>query len=148
MGLLRVLKSLDLDNDYLHSFYEFKKSIRDYRLEVTDYELDILFSAFSNEKNQVAYLDFFNELEGELNEERVKILEQVFKKIDTDNDGVINVFQSIIQIFDLYSNFCARNHPDVKNGRKNEEQILQELVDALEIHKSLIVLIINKGRNG
>ena len=55
-----------------------------------------------------------------------------FKKFDKDGNGYIN-------IEDLKGRYNASNHPDVKLGKKTEEDILYEFLDTFEQHYSLNV---------
>ncbi len=55
-----------------------------------------------------------------------------FKKFDKDGNGVID-------IEDLKGKFNASQHPDVKTGKKTEEDILYEFLDTFEQHFALAV---------
>ena len=59
LGFARQFKLMDLDNDQRISSIEFKKAIRDYRIEVTDYEIDALFKMFDRDSNQLIDYDEF-----------------------------------------------------------------------------------------
>jgi Ca2+-binding EF-hand superfamily protein len=48
-----------------------------------------------------------------------------FKKFDADGNGCIN-------IEDLKGRYNAKNHPDVKMGKKSEEDVLYEFLDTFE----------------
>ena len=52
---------------------------------------------------------------------------KAFKKLDRDNSGVV-------EINDLKGVYNAKQHPDVKSGRKTEDEILAEFLDTFEIH--------------
>ena len=132
LNAFRILKSLDLDSDGFLTFYEFKKAVRDCRFEVTDYELDMMFTSLSGESNVVNLFEFYSLVQGFMNEGRQELVFRAFQKIDTDNDGLVNVT-------DIGIAFCARVHPDVKSGKKQvtEDSILKELIDSLEMYKSL-----------
>lgn len=60
-----------------------------------------------------------------MNERRRNIVTLAFKKFDRDGNGAIN-------IEDLKGKFNAANHPDVKMGKKTEEDILYEFLDTFE----------------
>jgi hypothetical protein len=65
-----------------------------------------------------------------MNDKRRTIVTLAFKKFDADSNGYIN-------IDDLKGRYNARNHPDVKTGKKTEEDILYEFLDTFEQHYSL-----------
>jgi Ca2+-binding EF-hand superfamily protein len=62
---------LDTDKDGLLTLSEFRKAIRDHRIEVTDPEIDIVFSYF--DRDQSGYIDLWGMLfvlKGEMNQFR------------------------------------------------------------------------------
>ena len=63
---------------------------------------------------------------------------KAFKKLDRDNSGVV-------EINDLKRVYNAKQHPDVKSGRKTEDEILAEFLDTFEIHYSILD---KKSRDG
>jgi Ca2+-binding EF-hand superfamily protein len=74
---------------------------------------------------------------GKMNDRRRNIVTLAFKRFDKDGNGVIN-------IEDLKGRYNASNHPDVKLGKKTEEDILYEFLDTFEAHYALSVcLLIN-----
>jgi len=56
---------------------------------------------------------------------RKKIVAQAFKKLDKDGNGWID-------INDVRGVYKADKHPDVKSGKKTEDQILQEFLETFE----------------
>ncbi len=59
---------LDSDKDGLLSLGEFRKAIRDHRIDVTDPEIDIIFNYF--DRDQQGYIDLWGMifvLKGEMN---------------------------------------------------------------------------------
>ena len=69
-----------------------------------------------------------------MNRFRRNIAEKAFKIMDKDRSGVLN-------IDDIKGVYNAKNHPDVKAGKKTEEDILGEFLDTFEQHYSLNVSI-------
>lgn len=53
-----------------------------------------------------------------------------FKKIDRDESGVIDMN-------DIKGVYNARNHPEVKSGKKSEDEILGEFLETFEAHHSM-----------
>ena len=58
---------------------------------------------------------------------RKKIVAQAFKKLDKDGNGWID-------INDVRGVYKADKHPDVKAGKKSEDEILNEFLDTFEDH--------------
>lgn len=67
-----------------------------------------------------------------MNERRRNMVTLAFKKFDADGNGCIN-------IEDLKGRYNAKQHPDVKMGKKTEEDVLYEFLDTFEQHYSLSV---------
>ena len=69
-------------------------------------------------------------LVGEMNNARKALVKRAFDKLDRNRNGVIEVDD----IKELYN---AKNHPDVKLGKKTEEEALSEFLDTFELHYGL-----------
>ena len=52
-------------------------------------------------------------------------MKAAFDKLDRDGSGVID-------INDIKGVYNARNHPDVKSGKKTEDEILGEFLETFE----------------
>jgi hypothetical protein len=65
-----------------------------------------------------------------MNSFRVNIVKQAYKKLDKDGSGVID-------INDIRGVYSAKTHPDVKSGKKTEDEILGEFLETFELHHSL-----------
>ena len=62
-----------------------------------------------------------------MNDRRKNTVILAFKRFDKDGNGVIN-------IEDLKGKYNAKTHPDVKTGKKTEEDVLYEFLDTFETH--------------
>lgn len=60
-----------------------------------------------------------------MNERRKNVVTLAFKKLDKDGNGYIN-------IDDLKGVYDASKHPDVRLGKKTEEDVLLEFLDTFE----------------
>jgi hypothetical protein len=60
-----------------------------------------------------------------MNDKRKNTVILAYKKLDKDGNGVINVD-------DIKGRYNAANHPDVKMGKKTEEDVLYEFLDTFE----------------
>ena len=63
---------------------------------------------------------------------RRSIAERAFKIMDKDKSGVLD-------IEDIKGVYNGKFHPDVKAGKKTEEDVLGEFLDTFELHYSLSV---------
>ena len=50
--------------------------------------------------------------------------------MDKDRSGILNI-DDVRQVYN------AKNHPDVKSGKKSEDDVLMEFLDTFEIHFSV-----------
>jgi hypothetical protein len=71
-----------------------------------------------------------------MNTKRKAIVTIAFKKFDRDGNGCI-------EVEDIKGNFNAAAHPDVKMGKKTQEDVLYEFLDTFEQHYALAVSVTN-----
>jgi Ca2+-binding EF-hand superfamily protein len=55
---------------------------------------------------------------------------KAFDRLDKDKSGIINVD-------DIKGVYNGKNHPDVKAGKKSEDEVLSEFLDTFEMHHTL-----------
>ena len=66
-------------------------------------------------------------IRGEMNSTRQAIAMKAFKIMDKDGSGQLD-------INDIRGTYNAKQHPDVKAGKKTEDEILGEFLDTFEDH--------------
>lgn len=132
-GLRRVFKIMDDDNSKSLSRAEFVKAMQDYRITSDLNEANRIFNLFDRDhSNTLDYDEFLRAVVGEMNDRRKALVAQAYKKFDRDGNGVVN-------IEDLKGVYNAAHHPEVRAGRKTEEDVLYEFLDTFEQYYSLIV---------
>jgi len=67
---------------------------------------------------------------GEMNHFRKTLVRKAFDKLDKNANG-------IIEIDDIKGVYNAKFHPEVKSGKKTEEEVLFEFIDTFELHHSI-----------
>lgn len=134
-GLRRVFKILDDDSSRALSLPEFTKALNDYRItQLSPSEIQRVFSLFDRDGNgTIDYDEFLRTVVGEMNEKRGRAVVEAFRQFDRDGNGIVN-------IEDLKGRYNASQHPDVKAGKKTEDDVLYEFLDTFEQHYSLIVI--------
>ena len=104
--------------------------MKDYRVGIEEMYLRSLFSAFdSNQSGTITYMDLFRTIHGTLNQSRKDIVAMAFNKINGGEPAETARIKGL---------FNARNHPDVRFGRKTEDEVLGEFLETFESHLSLI----------
>lgn len=133
MGIRRSFKICDDDNSGTIDFNEFRKLIKDYRIELDEQEVKKLFGIFDrNRDGTVDFDEFIKQIVGDMNDNRKALVKKAFNKLDKNKNGTI-------EIDDLRGVYSAKNHPDVRAGKKTEDEILAEFLDNFELHFSFLV---------
>jgi Ca2+-binding EF-hand superfamily protein len=100
-------KSLDLN--------EFRKAMRDFKIDLTDEHIGIVFNAFDlNRDGSIDYNEFLRIIRGDLSPGRLSLVKRAFEKLDRDGSGVVD-------INDIRGVYNAAKHPDVLSGKKSED---------------------------
>ena len=84
-----------------------------------------------NRDGAISYDEFLRVVVGEMNSQRQQFVQRAFQKLDRNGNG-------IVELDDLKNLYNAKHHPDVKLGRKTEDEVLIEFLDTFEMHYSLI----------
>ncbi len=131
IGMSRQFRIMDDDNSHKLDFAEFTKAIKDYRVGVDEATVKLLFDACDKDKSgEVDYDEFIRTVRGPMNESRKKLVEAAFTKLDKDGNGVL-------EVSDIKGTYSAKNHPDVKSGRKSEDEVLGDFLETFEMHLNL-----------
>ena len=123
------------------SYEEFVKVLSYQRLSLSNDEYKNLFILFADEENQnfLDFTKFIRAFKKVLNQNRLSAVENIFSKLDINkNDNVL--------IDDIKMKFCAKEHPLVIDGKKDEEEILCEFLDCFDMNYYLLILRENKDK--
>ena len=130
MGLGRSFKIADDDGSKNLNMEEFKKAIHDFRVGLNPQQTETLFGVFDRSGDgAIDYEEFLRGVRGGMNEFRMGLAKKAFKVMDKDGSGVLD-------IDDIRQRYNAKHHPDVKAGKKTEDEILFEFLDTFEAHHS------------
>ncbi|MFM1914230.1 MAG: hypothetical protein RIR51_2083 [Bacteroidota bacterium] len=132
IGISRQFKIFDDDNSKTIDFEEFKKAVKDFRVDLTPNEIKVVFGTFDRDgQGSIDYDEFLRQIRGEMNERRKKIALQAFDKMDKDGNGVL-------EINDIKYVYNAKNHPEVRAGKKSEEEVFGEFLETFETHHNIL----------
>jgi Ca2+-binding EF-hand superfamily protein len=110
---------------------EFWKAVCDFRIQISPEECRNLFDLFDiNGDGSITYDELMRSVVGEMNIGRKALVRRAFEKIDRNGNG-------ILELDDIKGVYNAKFHPDVKSGKKSEDEVLSEFLDTFELHHSL-----------
>ena len=125
-SIARNFKIIDDDNSFSLNFDEFRKAAKDFRFGLNDEEIEKAFVAFDRDNSgTIDYDEFLRTVRGNMNDFRKQLVTQAFNILDKDGSGIIE----LDEIKEVYN---ARNHPDVKSGKKTEDEVLLEFIETFE----------------
>ncbi len=125
---------MDKDNKGYLSFEDFRKTLFNYRIELDEIEIDRMYDFFDRDHNgKLSYEEFLRGIRGPLNAFRRSLILQVFDKLDYDRSGMI-------EVNDVKGVYDASLHPEVKKGKKSEEEVLTIFLQTFGsyLHNNLI----------
>ena len=89
LGMQKLFKIIDIDNSGSISLPEFKKAVRDSKLEdFTNEQIGQLFNIFDENRNgSIDYKEFIKGIRGTMNDYRQDQVERVFVILDKSGTG-------------------------------------------------------------
>lgn len=126
-GIGKNFKIADDDNSKSLDRQEFKKAMHDFRIGLSDAQVQTAFRIFDRDgSGSISYDEFLRSIRGEMNAGRKALAQRVYKIMDADGSG--------LDINDIRQTYNAKHHPDVKSGKKTEDEVLTEFLDTFEDH--------------
>lgn len=130
IGIAKLAKTfhiMDRDNSRTISQQEFQYAMRDFQVELSPEEVQLVARHFDRDGDgSIDYDEFLYGLRGELNETRLAAIRDAFKKLDVDESGVVTV-EDIRRLYN-----CA-GHPKVVSGEMTEEEVYRQFLDTFDV---------------
>ena len=131
ISLNRQFKLFDENNSKTLDYDEFKNALNEYKVNLEDDEILKLFNQFDrNGDGIIEYEEFLKELKGPMNAKRKAIVTQAFNKLDIDRSGYIDMNE-------IKHAYNAKNNPDVRQGKKTEEEVYTDFMDTFQANHLL-----------
>lgn len=131
LGLQRQFKIADDNGTGTLDFDEFQKAVRDFAVEIDPQDVKGLFNTMDIDgSGEIDFNEFLRMIVGEMNQFRKNLVEKAYRTLDINMDGQI----SLIEFQNKYN---ATQHPDVRSGKKTEEQVILEFMDTFQQHHNM-----------
>ena len=113
---------------------ELTKCLRLCKLPLERNELEDLFTYIDDDSSgYLDYDEFLKALRGPMRVSRRKLVVQVFDAIDSmTRTGGIGQNDGCLTLDDIKDVYSAKDHPEVKAGKKHEAKVLQEMLECFE----------------
>lgn len=130
---LRQIRKMDYNNDGMIDRAEFTKRLKALNTTenglvwISDKEIGDLFDSFVyDESGSISIHDLFLGLRGNIESNRLMLINLAFNKLDTDKDGKVDM----CEIREFYDTFT---HTDVRRKRRTKEEIILEFFRRFDV---------------
>jgi len=125
-GIGKKFKIADDDRSMSLDKAEFKKAMHDFRIGLHPKQVDQAFGIFDRDGNgTISYDEFLRSIRGAMNPTREALAKKAYSIMDSDKSGMLD-------LNDIRQTYNAKHHPDVKSGKKTEDEVLAEFLDTFE----------------
>ena len=128
VGLARQFKIFDDNGSGSLDMNEFVKAVQDYQVDIEEIDIKGLFKSMDIDgSGEIDFNEFLRTVVGEMSQFRQNLVEKAFKTLDVNMDGEISIEE-------FHQKYNAQQHPDVKTGKRTEEEVLIEFMETFQQH--------------
>ena len=123
------------------SFEDLSVTLQELHLNITSSEIHEFFNYLDSEKTgRIPTNDIINIIKGSLDDKRKEIINEVFSYIDNDKKGEI-------PLNNLKNIYNAKDHPDVLDGNKTEQEIYNQFCYTIDVYIRVNKILNNSINN-
>ena len=131
MNFVNQLRQYDRRGNKEISLNDFQDIINNSKVIMSDEEIADLFNDFADQQSSLMnYDNFLKRLLGDLNPRRQNIVNEAFKKLDTENCGILD-------LSDIKTYFNSKNCPLVRAAIMSEEAFYNGFMETFQTHHNI-----------
>lgn len=126
-GMQRKFKSMDDDGSKTLSLAEFKKAMKEMKIDVNEADLRKVFNLFdADESGSISFEEFIQGVRDPMTKKRQDLVKMAFRILDTDGSGEVDA-QEIAAKYD------ASKHPEVMSKKRTAADVLKEFLANFDV---------------
>ncbi|KAG8192098.1 hypothetical protein JTE90_005395 [Oedothorax gibbosus] len=126
IGLSRAFRLMDDNRDKKLDLEEMRLGLQEYGAALDGDETAQLFAELDKDgSGTVSFEEFLKAVRPPLSDDRLAIIDRAFAKMDQTGDGCVT-------LEDIKGVYNAKEHPDVQDGKKGEDEVLLEFLGSFD----------------
>lgn len=108
------------------------KAVNDFGVDIDPQDVKGLFKSMDFDgSGEISFDEFLRVVVGEMNQFRKNLVERAYRTLDINQDGQISL--------DEFKNrYNAGMHPDVRSGKRTEDEVITEFMETFEKHHAMM----------